>query len=90
MVHPEGFINKWQEDLVCKLNKALYGFKQASISWYIKIDSFFAQRGFVKSKNDPNLYVKKDEEGDVVLISLYVDDLIITSSAFHLIEDIKI
>ena len=35
------------------------------------------------------MYVKKDEEGNVVLISLYVDDLIITSNASHLIEDIK-
>ena len=44
----------------------------------------------MKSKNDPNLHVKKDEEGNVALISLYVDDLIITSSAYKLIEEIKI
>ena len=44
----------------------------------------------MKIKNDPNLYVKKDEEGNVSLISLYVDDLIITGSACKLIEDIKI
>ena len=89
LVQPEGFIKKGQEDLVCKLKKALYGLKQAPRSWYIKIDSFFAEKGFVKSKNDPNLYVKKDENGNVALVSLYVDDLIITSSASHLIEDIK-
>jgi len=90
LVQPEGFIKKGQENLVCKLKKALYGLKQAPRSWYIKIDSFFAQKGFVKSKNDPNLYVKKDENGNVALVSLYVDDLIITGSASHLIEDIKI
>jgi hypothetical protein len=44
----------------------------------------------VKRKNDPNLYVKKDEEGNVSLISLYVDDLIIIGSACKLIEEIKI
>jgi hypothetical protein len=44
----------------------------------------------VKRKNDPDLYVKKDEEGNVALISLYVDDLIITGSACKLIEEIKI
>lgn len=44
----------------------------------------------MKSKNNPNLYVKKDEEGNVALVSLHVDDLIITGSASHLIEDIKI
>ena len=87
LVQPEGFINNGQEDLVCKLKKALYGLKQAPRSWYIKIDSFFAQRGFVKRKNDPNLYVKKDENRNVAMVSLYVDDLIITGSASHLIED---
>ena len=76
--------------LVCKLKRALYGLKQAPRSWYIKIDSFFAQKGFEKSKNDPNLYVKKDENGNVALVSLYVDDLIITCSASHFIKDIKI
>ena len=63
LTQPEGFIKKGQEDLVSKLKKALYGLKQAPRSWYIKIDTFFAQKGFVKSKNDPNLYVRKDETG---------------------------
>ena len=44
----------------------------------------------MKSKNDPNLYVKKDEKGHVALIYLYVDDLIITGSAHKLIEEIKV
>ena len=90
LVQPKGFINEGQEDLVCKLKKALYGLKEGPRSLYINIDSFFTQQGFVKRKNDPNMYVKKDEEGNVVLIFLYVDDLIIKGSASHLIEDIEI
>ena len=43
----------------------------------------------MKIKNDPNLYIKKDEAGNIAMISLYVDDLIITCSAFKLIEEIK-
>jgi hypothetical protein len=57
-------------------------------SWYIKIDNFFFQR-IHKSKSDPNIYIKKDEHGNVALISLYVDDLIITGSATSLIDEIK-
>jgi hypothetical protein len=33
------------------------------------------QKGFVKRKSDHNLYVKKDENGNVALVSLYVDDI---------------
>jgi len=44
----------------------------------------------VQRKNDPNIYLKKDENGNVDLVYLYLDDLIITHSASHLIEDIKI
>ena len=66
---------------MCKLKKALYGLKQAPRSWYEKTDSFFLQQGFMRSKSDPNLYTKFDEKGHVVLISLYVDDLIIMGNS---------
>ena len=51
LVHPEGFVKQGQEHLVCRLRKALYGLKQAPRSWYVKIDTFFLQNGFVKSNS---------------------------------------
>ena len=69
LVQPEGFVKHGKKFLVCKLKKALYGLKQAPRSWYEKIDKFF-QQGYIKNKNDPNLYIKSDEDGNVVLISL--------------------
>ena len=60
LVQPEGFVQKGQEHLVCRLKKAIYGLKQAPRSWYINIDSFFKQQGFPKSKKDSSLYIKKD------------------------------
>jgi hypothetical protein len=89
LIQPEGFVEKGQEHLVCKLKKALYGLKQAPRPWYEKINSFFIQQGFMRSKSDPNLYTKFDEQGYIVLISLYVDDLIITRNAEKLIDEIK-
>jgi len=58
-------------------------------SWYIKIDNFFKQEGFLKSKNDSRLCIKSTKQGNVCLISLYVDDLIITGGAYQLVVDIK-
>ena len=89
-MQPEGFVQKGQEHLVCSLKKPIYGLKHDPRSWYTKIDSFFKQQGFLKSKNsDSSQYIKKDEEGNVCLISLYVDDLIITGGSYQLISNIK-
>ena len=74
---------------MCKLHKALYGLKQAPRSWYDKIDSFFIEHGFHRSLNDPNLYTKINKQRQIILISLYVDDMIITRNADNLIKEIK-
>jgi len=44
----------------------------------------------MRSKNEPNLCIKKKEDGNVALISVYVGDLIIMGNASKLIEEIKI
>ena len=80
LTQPEGSVGKGQEHLVSKLKKALCGLKHAPRSWYDNMDYFFLQQGFMRSKSDPNLYTKFDEQGYILLISLYVDDLIITGN----------
>ena len=43
----------------------------------------------MRRKSDPNLQTKFDEHGYIILISLYVDDLIITGNAEKLIDEFK-
>jgi len=89
LVQPPSFVKKGQEYLVCKLHKALYGLKQAPRSWYEKFDSFFIQHGFHRSLNDPNLYTKINKQRQIILISLYVDDMIIIGNENNLIKEIN-
>ena len=62
---------------MCKLKKALYGLKQAPKTWYNKMESFLTSLSFTKSKADSNLYYKV-EDGNLVILLLYVDDLFVT------------
>lgn len=79
---PPGFEDSRSSNKVLKLRKALYGFKQAPRAWYSKIDSFFQKQGFERNKHEPTLYVKKQGEDDLLIVNLYVNDMIYTSSSF--------
>ena len=59
-----------------KLKKELYGLKQAPRAWYIWIDSYLTENGFHKSESEPTLYTKVNEQGKMLIVFLYVDDLI--------------
>ncbi|KAG7576575.1 Ribonuclease H-like superfamily [Arabidopsis thaliana x Arabidopsis arenosa] len=86
---PEGFVVQGKEGCVYKLQKALYGLKQAPRAWYNKIDSFFGERGFERSKSEPTLYIKKQSEGDILIVCLYVDDMIYMGSSAAMVADFK-
>ena len=62
-----------------RIKKSLYGLKQAPRAWYNRIDSYLMQNGFHRSESEPTLYTKVNEQGNMLIVRLYVDDLIFTS-----------
>ena len=55
--------------------------------WYSRIDNFLTSSGFTKSKADSKIYYKV-EEGNLVILLLYVDDLFVVGED-GLIADTK-
>jgi hypothetical protein len=85
---PAGFVIQGKEDKVYLLKKALYGLKQAPRAWYSRIDDYLTGSGFQKSLSEATLYVKRIND-DVLIISLYVDDLLVTGSNTEQVEKFK-
>jgi hypothetical protein len=75
---PEGFLLSEKEDYVCRLKKDLYGLKQALRAWYSRLDRYLQQQGFRRGNADSNLYIKVDQ-GSMIIIEVYVDDIIFGS-----------
>ncbi|KAL6332552.1 hypothetical protein AAG906_008972 [Vitis piasezkii] len=85
----EGFEVIGHEHKVYKLHKALYGLKQAPRAWYSRIDSHLIQLGFRRSENEATLYLKQNDDGLQLVVSLYVDDMLVTGSNVKLLADFK-
>jgi len=71
---------------VCKLKKTLYGLKHAPRAWFEKFSVVISYLGFVSSSHDSALFIKSIDACRIIL-SLYVDDMIINGDD---IDDISL
>jgi len=62
--------------------------KQISKAWYSRLHSHLLSLGFEKSMNEITLYVKHACKHKLI-VSVYVDDLLITSDREQLVEEFK-
>ena len=88
MVQPEGFIQKGQEQKVCKLQKSIYGLKQASRSWNIRFDTAIKSYGFEQNVDEPCVY-KRIIKSIVAFLVLYVDDILLIGNDIGHLTNIK-
>jgi Reverse transcriptase (RNA-dependent DNA polymerase) len=85
MAQPPGFVNPDFPNHVCLLKKALYGLKQAPRAWFHRLRDFLASLGFLASKSDSSLFIKRTAR-DAVYLLVYVDDIIITGTSPSLVD----
>lgn len=86
MEQPQGFVQ--DTSLVCRLRRSLYGLKQAPRAWYEKMDSFLFSSHFTRCHSDHTVYIQR-QEGDLLILVLYVDDLILTGSSSSMIRSVQ-
>ena len=79
---PEGFSEHDHGGNVLRLHKSLYRLKQSPRCWNSRIHSFLEEQGFSALKTDAALYLKGAGK-DKIIVSLYVDDLLIISKNLH-------
>nr|GEV41350.1 hypothetical protein [Tanacetum cinerariifolium] len=85
---PPGFESSEFPDYVCKLDKALYGFKKAPKTWYETLSTFLIQNKFSMGRINNTLFIYKSK-GDVLLVQVHVDDIIFGSTSYKLCKQFE-
>jgi hypothetical protein len=88
MEPPVGVVEPEDGDLVCRLQKGLYGLKQATRTWYLKLCSDLAEMGFKLSKLDSSVFYRDAEDGKI-LLPVSTDDMVIAGSTIATIDRFK-
>ena len=80
---------KVKKKKVCKLQKSIYGLKQASRSWNLKFDQVVKLFGFLQSPDEPCVY-KRCSGNVVVFLILYVDDILLIGNDVGNLSSVKV
>ena len=75
-------------DRVCKLQRSIYGLKQASQSWNLRFDETVKELGFIKNVEEPCVY-KKESGRIITFLILYVDDILLIGNDIPTLSKVK-
>ena len=77
---------KGKEHLVCKLKRSIYDLKQSSRCRNEALDKHLKKIGFKQSKKDPSWIYILNSGGEIFIIAVYVDDIILTGKTSECIQ----
>ena len=83
---PPGFEDDKHPDWIFRLNKALYGLKEAPRAWYEKLSSFLIAHGYDRGHVDTTLFIKRMNR-EMIVVQIYVDGIIFGSSTQTLCDE---
>jgi hypothetical protein len=88
MVQPEGFVDPKNANKVCKLQRSIYGLKQASQSWNLHFDEVIKGFEFVQNTEESCIY-KKMSGSSVAFLVLYIDDILLIRNDVKMLNGVK-
>jgi len=88
MIQPEGFVEPNSAGKICKLQKSIYGLKQASRRWNLHFDEVVKGFGFIQNGEEACVYKKESGSSKAFLI-LYVDDILLIGNDIEFLNTIK-
>ena len=86
MKQPEGF-EEMGPDYVCKLQRSLYGLKQAGRVWNKKLHSVLTLIGFKRLESDRSIYLYLRDDVKIIM-PIHVDDLTLASNSQSAIDHV--
>ncbi|KAM2881066.1 hypothetical protein COP2_014191 [Malus domestica] len=87
-MEPPPGLRRQGETLVCRLNKSIYGLKQASRTWFTTFSEAIQKAGYHQSKADYSLFTKV-RGTSITVVLIYVDDVLITGNDLQEMEQLK-
>lgn len=87
MYQPQGFEGQSTPDLICKLNKAIYGLKQALKTWFLKLFIFLLNFCFQNLKANTSMFVQFVGI-KVNILLVYVNDIILTGDDSNYLREL--
>ncbi|GJU32095.1 retrotransposon protein, putative, ty1-copia subclass [Tanacetum coccineum] len=88
MVQTKGFVDPKHPNKLCKLQRSIYGLKQASRSWNKRFDVEIKKIGFTQNPDEPCVYLKASG-GSVAFLVLYVDDILLMGNKVTMFQEVK-
>ncbi|GJR38204.1 retrotransposon protein, putative, ty1-copia subclass [Tanacetum coccineum] len=88
MVQPKGFVDPKHPNKVCKLQRSIYGLKQASRSWNKRFDEEIKKIGFTQNPDESCVYLKASGS-NVAFLVLYVDDILLMGNSVAMLQEVK-
>lgn len=71
---PPGHPQSGNPNLLCKLNRLIYGLKKSPRAWHSKFTSILEELGFFRSDADSSLFIH-NSKGEKLVVLVYVDDM---------------